>query len=319
MSDLFLYRLYGHTLASNVELPVLQPAEGEADFRFEMRNGGASTPHPDSWILESRLDEDDERPWCQTARTGSGYLLRFSGIADFVVGDSLSQISCRPVPGTAFSTATHLLLDTVLPRVLSHKGALVFHASAVRIEGRLTVLLGASGSGKSTLATWLARHGGEFVCDDCLVMRRTETHWRGFAGYPGVRLWPESLGELFPTETGGQSEVAEDSPKKRIQTDWLEPGRAAEASEVTAAFSLTEAGPVAAVRLPPREAFFTLLSSSFVLDPRDSGFLAGQFADLQRLTDDLPVYRLSYPRLYESLPQVSGAIEDALGMGQGCR
>ena len=73
--------------------------------------------------------------WTQFFRTESGYLLRFPELADFrVTADGLNVV-CTPAPDVSEATSRHLYLNQVLPLALSKLGKLVFHASAVEVEG----------------------------------------------------------------------------------------------------------------------------------------------------------------------------------------
>src|SRR5436190_419005 len=66
-------------------------------------------------------------------RIGSGYLLRFPGLADFEISAEGLAVRCRSTPETSDATSRHLYLNQVLPLVLGQLGKMVFHASAVEI------------------------------------------------------------------------------------------------------------------------------------------------------------------------------------------
>lgn len=51
-------------------------------------------------------------------------------------------------------------------------GTIVLHASAVALNGRGVLILGASGSGKSGLALRLMAHGAGLIADDRVALRR---------------------------------------------------------------------------------------------------------------------------------------------------
>ena len=108
--------------------------------------------------------------WTQFYRTEAGYLLRFPGLADFDVSADALGVTCHPAPGASEATSQHLYLNQVLPLVLSKRGKLVFHASAVEVAGGAVAFVAESGRGKSTLAASFAINGCRFLTDDGLVL-----------------------------------------------------------------------------------------------------------------------------------------------------
>ena len=70
--------------------------------------------------------------------------------------------------------------------------------SAVRTPNdQVLVILGDSGMGKSTLASAFACSGADVLSDDGVLLDFTPPRVRAVPGYPGLRLWPDSLGALF--------------------------------------------------------------------------------------------------------------------------
>ena len=91
----------------------------------------------------------------------------------------------------------HVLLDQVLPRLLAQRGHLVLHGSAVRTpNNQVLVILGDSGMGKSTLASAFACSGADVLSDDGVLLDFTPPRIRAVPGYPGLRLWPDSLARV---------------------------------------------------------------------------------------------------------------------------
>ena len=82
--------------------------------------------------------------WTQFFRTDLGYLIRFPGFADFQVSAGGLKVSCSPAPDVSEATTQHLYLNQVLPLVLSNKGKLVFHASAVEVSDSAVAFVGES-------------------------------------------------------------------------------------------------------------------------------------------------------------------------------
>lgn len=94
----------------------------------------------------------------------------------------------------------HVAERVLLPlwRLSCGEQVLALHGSAISVEGRAYVFLGASGAGKSTTAHALASRGFGLVSDDMVLIDVA----RGLVlpGAPTVRLWREDLDEALARE-----------------------------------------------------------------------------------------------------------------------
>jgi hypothetical protein len=307
------YRICDLALASNTALPELAPARGfGAECRFELLpSGNPSAGHADwfhEWTFgEDGEDEESKVVWLRFARTADGYLLRFPSCGDFFVSADAARIQCRPLPGTPEVTVRHLLLDQVIPLVLSRRERIVLHASAVVTGYGAIAFAGKSGQGKSTLAASLAREGCSLVSDDCLVLRTEHGGWTALPSYPGVRLWPSTAGEVL-REGRPAAEVAHYTLKRRVCDADVLPYASGPAPLQRFFFLGDDAGEISFERLPPGRAFIELVGCAYNLDIEDTAFLRRQFDTVGRLTADVPAYAIHYPREFTSLPAVREAI-----------
>ena len=307
------YRICDLVLASNTALPELAPAKAfGAECRFELLPpGNASAGDADwfhQWTIEGDGEEEESREvWLRFARTGDGYLLRFPSCGDFLVSADAARIQCRPLPGTPEVTVRHLLLDQVIPLVLSRRERMVLHASAVLTGRGAVAFAGKTGQGKSTLAASLAREGCSLVSDDCLVLRTEHGGWTALPSYPGVRLWPSTVGEVLREDTP-TAEVAHYTLKRRVSDPDVLPYASGPAPLRRLFFLGDDAGEVWFERLPPGQAFMALVGSAYNLDVQDTAFLRRQFDTVGRLTADVPAYAIHYPREFSALPAVREAI-----------
>src|SRR5580765_8017866 len=131
------------------------------------------------------------------ARDGDTYTVGAPGVAVFSIDGDARRVVCRCADAASPETIEHLLIDQILPRVLTHRGRLVLHAGCVATPAGAVAFLGDSGAGKSTLCAALARAGSPLVGDDGIVVRRRAGGFEALATYPGLRLMPDPLAFLF--------------------------------------------------------------------------------------------------------------------------
>jgi hypothetical protein len=257
---------------------------GPPDLRFSMLGRPPAEPPEGDWLHHWPGVGGD--PDLSLARTELGLLLRFPGLADFLLSPDLSLLQAWPSPDTETATLRHLLLDQVLPRVLAHRGELVLHAGAVNVDGY--PLLG----------------------DEGLVVRMEDGVPWAQATYPALRLSPASAHALFPSRSPG-TPVAQNSDKQRV--DLGEEGTRGPLG-LGAVYVLRSQGPdareggVKSAAMTVRDACMALTRHSFLLDPTDVGRATPLLDLAAALAAECPVLTLSYPRTFDSLPWVRAHI-----------
>jgi hypothetical protein len=315
----FRYSVYGLELASDTVLPELTslaaPEEAVVQIKVRLQLDGRRDPGVPRWILHSALPNGDD--WALYGKIEGGYLLRYVGLADFIVECRGHELTCARIePGTSPQTLRHLLLDQVLPLVLNLLRCDVLHASAVATPAGICAFIGPAGAGKSTLAASFAAAGYTIFCDDCLVL------WRigeiaCLPGYPGVRLWSDSSAALgyWGIEP---SEVADYTAKRRIVGH---AGRfTGSPRPLIAIYRISR--PIdpdqvlTTVRIEPltgRAAFMELVSSAFVLDVSEPATLLRHFRCIEQLVSQIPVAHLMLLDDFALLPAARHAILSDLG------
>ena len=305
-------------LKSNIPLPELPPASGkEAECSFQLSAAREPCHTPGEWFHHWCFP--DGKIWLAFARVGPDYLLRFPELADFVVSADGKQIRCLQMSATPVETIRHLLLDQVIPLVLSKRGELVLHASAVETPRGAIAFLGTTGWGKSTLAASFSEQGFRFLTDDCLLLKESGQQLVVIPSYPGLRLWPEAVSALFEDEPG-LSQVAHYTVKKRVSRNGglrfsSEPVPLRRMYFLVAPEEARAAISINAVS--PREAFIELVKYAYVLDITDRERLKEDFQRVSRLAVLPLFYRVAFPRDFSLLPAVRQAILDHLREAQG--
>jgi hypothetical protein len=302
------YRISNVTVASGIDLPELMPVTAATDWTFSLGASGRVRPSPD-WFHRWRAAGG--RASVSFARRTDGYLLRFHRFADFVVDLVERSIVCSPRRSTPLATVRHLLLDQVIPLVLSRDSGLVLHAAAVATPRGAIALVGRTGSGKSTLAAALATTGLPLLTDDCLVLEPARHGFAARSFYPGARLSPDSARAVGATLRSA-GPVAHYTRKRRISRV-LVPFR--EGSFPLAHLFMLEGPPrkrahrtMTITRLPRREAMMAVLGCTFQLDVEDVRALRRGFELQSRLVVVTPVDRLEYPWRLATLAETRDAL-----------
>jgi hypothetical protein len=247
--------------------------------------------------------------WTQFFRTESGYLLRFPELADFQVTADGLDVLCMPALNVSEETSQHLYLNQVLPLALSKVGKLVFHASAVEVEGMAVAFAAESGRGKSTLATSFATGGFRFLTDDGLLLETSGDGYDVQPSHPSIRLWQDSQEALVASGVATAPPVDFTSKSR-----FLAGGELAFCDRprpLRRVYFLGD-GSAEAVTFKPltaAEAMVEWLKHSFLLDVEEHPLLASHFDQVAKLANHKPIYfRLDYPRRFEELANVRQAI-----------
>jgi hypothetical protein len=317
------YRAYGLTLGSDVPFPELPPHapsqnEGLVDIRVTLGAGFERYPVPIGAFASRRSASGEV--WLMHARTKTGHLLRFPDLADYHVDAAGRQIAGKAVGGTAQETLRHLLLDQVLPLILTLHGRHALHATAVLTQAGVCAFTGPTGTGKSTLAASFQLAGVPVISDDCLLLEPSQNRIMACPAYPGVRLWEDTLEALCPA---GHTTlpVAHYTSKRRPILGTSSPGFPAGRYPLVGIYSLSRAtdphgDSAAQVRIEPisrRDALIEALRGTFTLDSAERAAMLDQFRWLEQVVSLVPVRKLHVPNRFAALPFVRAAILADLG------
>jgi hypothetical protein len=299
------YTIARRAVESEILLPELEPRTGRGPDALQIRLGrvrpAARTVVAQDWLADGRL-------WRAVFGVPEGYLFDFPELAVFLASRDGAAIDVFPDPEIPQESVRHLLLDQVLPYLAPTWGGTVFHASGVAMPGGAIGFLGATGLGKSTLAAAFARHEFGVLCDDCFFVEEGSDGFRARRWYPGLRLWPDNLEAV-----GDSSNVAHYTSKKRFRVPAAGPVDA----PVRAFFLLEPPASEDRIRiekLSARAAAIELTRHAFFLDPQERPGFQRFFDRVVRLSESVPLFRLSYPRSFETLDRVVEEIRAHSGM-----
>jgi hypothetical protein len=262
------------------------------------------------WFHDWR--RSDGEPLMAAARMEDGsFLLRATDLADCVIDQLGTRVTVFVASGKPGDGLHHLLLDQVLPLVLSHRGEFVLHATGVVLPAGAVLFAADAGCGKSTLAAALGCRGAQVLGDDAIVLSASGHRMSARAAYPGLRLWPDSTRAVFGREVLGKAGLQTGPSKRQFAPGASRLTFATAAAPVPVIYQLEPAGPRAKVRiepLGPRERAMALIRHAYVFDVCDRGRLRRQLdraIDCGRRT---LVRRLVFPHSLERLDEVCAAV-----------
>lgn len=315
---MFRYRVYGLTIESDARFPELsrleKPTERMAtDVRIRLRTRREGTPPYSETIQTTTLP--DGTPWLTSGKIRDGYLLRYIGMADFILDGAGADLRCCHVErGVSTDTIRHLVLDQVFPMLLNRRGREALHATAIVTSSGACAFSGPAGSGKSTLAASFFLAGFGALGDDCLPLVEQNGSIRVLPGYPGMRLWNDARDVLL-AESDATTPVAGYTSKRRALESLSAKNFPREPIALSRIFRVIRpkdgepeiSAPVIET-LPPREAFIELVSSSFPLDLADAEMLTRHFRIMEKVASTVPVKRLKVPNDLTALKAIREAI-----------
>ena len=178
----YAYFLYGQRVKSDIPLGRLPVFEsGSADFVLRCPAFNCKEPglkgrkklHPlkiKRWY--HRIRDPQGKLATSFARQGKNFLIRFHGIADFLISEKGRSIAVEPKRGSTLQDIQALFLTQTFPFVLSLIGFPVLHASAAKLNGGAAAFLGNQDYGKSTFSAACYQAGLPILTDDSLILYR---------------------------------------------------------------------------------------------------------------------------------------------------
>ncbi|MEL7976758.1 hypothetical protein AAG589_12925 [Isoptericola sp. F-RaC21] len=297
------YDVYGLLVDSDVDLHLDRAVDDDArpaDLVLRRAPGAREQgPLAGRTVLEHVRDG---RCWYRAVELADGrVVLRFDAVADVELATDGRHAVWRPAPGGDEGVAVVLLAGAFLAFVLTWRGDLVLHGSAVDlVRGDRAAgigFVGRSGMGKSTMATLLCRAGGALVTDDVLVLDR---HGDGVVprrGAAEVRLRPGAAAladEL--AENGAPVRTSGDARRALHLAAGPATGRSpAPLAALVIPFPDRSHDALRVQRLTPREAAITLMRVPRLSEWQDHAVTVRHFADLVALTARVPVLLARVP------------------------
>lgn len=115
-----------------------------------------------------------------------------------------------------YELAVHLTV--LLHKILFLMDRLLLHAAAVRLAGRVSLLVGDKGAGKTTSSLAVARAGGAILAEDHVLVRRTPGEFLVSGCDERARLTERTEGHFFPIPVQAPVRELGGLTKKEIRT-----------------------------------------------------------------------------------------------------
>ena len=123
--------------------------------------------------------------------------ITFPDETQFWLDEKWESVWCTWPDSSSLEEACTYLMGPVFGVLLRLRGITCLHASAVNLEGRGVIFLGAAGAGKSTTAAAFAREGHPVLSDDIVPLVEGHESFQVIPAYPYLSLWPDSVGMLY--------------------------------------------------------------------------------------------------------------------------
>ncbi|WP_282041733.1 hypothetical protein [Halomonas alimentaria] len=312
---MYRFRLFGFETQANVELPLpiveaSTHASPELSFRcLPAAPGDTQAAAGNVLYLSKRLNDAGEPVVQLHEVSGSDWLMRFPGVADFYLRPG--GVECRLVdPGLAYMVNI-LLLGHVMACYLERQGILALHAGAIVVGDRAVLLAGDKGAGKSTLVSSMVAAGFPLMADDIAALEERSGRFYCRSAFPLVKLTSEQLERFVKRQASAYPRFHPGSNKLSVPVADLGsfyPGT----RPVGAIYLLDRANDCSPVieTLSPARAVVELARHSFLGHILEATpLLRDRFTHLVRVARAIPVKRLRYPDGFCHLNGVHAAIE----------
>lgn len=173
----YSYIAFGLSLKSEIAIPELMDGDGSGDvsIRFGKADLGREAKANGSFF---KANEDEIQ-----------FNIKNSGVITVRQG---REIIIDPLPDADPASVRFPIINYALASILQQRGFLVFHASAVAIDGKAAIFLGFPGSGKSTIAAAMHSCGYRVLSDEITAVQAEGDMPMVLSGLPHIRLASES-------------------------------------------------------------------------------------------------------------------------------
>ncbi|MBA1139827.1 phosphoenolpyruvate carboxykinase (ATP) [Mesorhizobium neociceri] len=298
------YKAYGLTIASQIELPELEPsAPAAVDVLITV--GAIDLPKPSPETGTAFRFEPRQQ------------YLAWQTVGAFLITDAC-RIKVEPAPDVDDALLAFPLLGPVIALLLHQRGLLILHASAIAVGGKSAVFMGDKGAGKSTTASAMLRDGHRLLTDDVVALDLASQPMI-VPGFPQLKLAADAAAAIpIQAEIRPQVHPAIDKMQHRLHG-----GFSGGAVRATRIYILERSDKAAITPLPSVAALPAIIKFSYVTRfgrPALVGdFAATHLRQCAALANQIGVCRLEVPTGLDRIGEAVALIENDLAADNGPR
>jgi hypothetical protein len=297
---MFYYTAFGLTIASEFEFPelIINDQQVNIDVRIQIGTTpksieGATLCGHNLWVSPTQCLQQIEEVAYYYAENGNLVVVEPYANAD--------QKSMR----------IYFLCST-MAAIIHQRKLIPLHASGIRTDKGVALIIGDSGAGKSTTIKALTNRGHKIFTDDVCVLRSNEGKIMGTPSYPVMKLWENSFDLLQLGKINEEQRLWPDTNKYGV---FFHDQFAVQWEPVVKVFILEKVGNerVRMEKQKGAKAFVAIGSNTYrgaYIEAMQLNIL--HFTIVNDLVKQSEVYQITRPAEGDSLSEVISIIEKAL-------
>lgn len=180
MGKKYIYKAFGLTFSSEIEIPEFTTDEGEEVVRIYSGTVPAELKEKANTGFRYQINKNE-------------FLLQFNPWAQFYLRNGNEITYCQEKGADERDTRA-FLLSIVMSVLFQQRNALPVHSGSICFKGKAVLFAGNSGTGKSTLAMLMNRQFGYKInSDDVTVISDIDGMLLINSSFPSVKLWRDSI------------------------------------------------------------------------------------------------------------------------------
>ncbi len=287
---MYIYKVFGLMIQSELELPELIEAEGQTEIMIRIGKVPAFLQQP---IIKT--------PWYEVEK--DRFLHKVNGVASYYVENGTS-ITIEPENNASEELIRLFLLNSVLAPLLLQKGYLILQGSAVVINGKAVAMLGGTAMGKTSFALALHERGQQLITDGICAIKLVNSKLMIYQGIPQMNIWRDTL-QAFNKNIGDYREVRQGLEKYVFD---IKPCIAEDAVELAGIVVIRSynANDILCEKIKGAKKIEELKTHSNYWDMVTD---KAKLFQIQIAAGKLPMLRLSYNRFLKQLDKIAEVIE----------
>lgn len=298
---MYYYKIFDLPFKSNFELSALKQIDN-SEYSFEVLRVNIVPKLEDiEWYLKIPYQNHNNKTFAEFGKNKNYFIVRFNNYLDFFISKNLKKVFFSDKNNLDNNTVQHLLVDQVIPRIISDSKKIVVHASAIEYENMAFAFVGESGSGKSTLVFLLEELKNKFnvICDDTILIENRENKFLVHSSYSGIRLWPESLSAKKEYDNYQLARNVSEINNKIFLSSKNFNNKLKNKSKLLKTIYILEPSNTTdtkIVEISPGRAFEEITKSIFRLDTYNKEHLINEFNFVTQLIDNINLFKINYKK-----------------------